>query len=210
MSSDIDFHIPTRKEFRRACELYKQNEPRGDIWLKTQLIVSENWGNAYEMARGIERLIRSWNRFFANFDIDALVKCLEANILTINKFKDRHINSLTDDDIESVNILFDHLLDPLKRMRDRVKSPVSVAKAFSLLAPSFLPLWDTAIAESYGCGFTGYGPENAARIYVRFMQKMKLLANIVKDFVNVPDDRSLLKRIDEYNYSKYTMSWLKE
>jgi hypothetical protein len=43
---------------------------------------------------------------------------------------------------------------------------------------------------------------------VRFCKKMKLLSEAVGHCVSDSDDRSLLKRIDEYNYAKYTMGWL--
>jgi len=37
---------------------------------------------------------------------------------------------------------------------------------------------------------------------------MKLLVERVRAFVPIEDDRPLLKRIDEFNISKYTIHWV--
>ena len=43
-----------------------------------------------------------------------------------------------------------------------------------------------------------------AHNYVAFCWQMKELAEAAHDYQPDPDDRSLLKRIDEFNYSLYT------
>jgi hypothetical protein len=79
-----------------------------------------------------------------------------------------------------------------------------VGKTLSLFAPGILPIGDSNIAHTYGCLYTYCGAEE----YVVFMDRMKISAEHVKRCVPRIDEWPLLKRIDEYNYSKYTMHWL--
>lgn len=205
MNQEIDFYLPNYEEFRRGYEIYNQRERRGLIYFEALSVVSNNWGNPYAMARGVQIIIRGWNYLYSNFDFDVLVKCIDKNLIILNELKDRDIQKLSEDDNDTIKNLFNQFNDALKRLIDNQKSPVSVAKAFCLFAPKFFPLWDSSIALNYRClYFSDYADEP----YFRFCKKMKIMAEHVKHYVPNPDDRSLLKRIDEYNYSKYTMNWL--
>lgn len=207
MNHEIDFHVPNEEEFVRGYELFNQRGPQGidNIWFEALSIVQDNWGNPAEMTRGISRLIRAWNRFYANFDLEAMSGCIDRNLAVLNQFRNRNINSLSEVDIPPIRNLFNDFLVSLRRVRDNRKSPVSVAKALSLIAPNFFPLWDSNIALAYGCF---YFSDSADEPYIKFCHKMKLLADIVRNFVPEQDDRPLLKRIDEYNISKYTIHWI--
>lgn len=83
------------------------------------------------------------------------------------------------------------------------RSPVSVTKTLHLLAPSFFPLWDDKIARAYEC----YYNENPAEKYVSFCKITKIIADKVKNYID-KSDRTHIKLIDEYNYSKYTQGWI--
>ncbi len=71
-----------------------------------------------------------------------------------------------------------------------------------LLAPAFLPLWDNPIAAAYG-----QFPMRAHN-YIGFCGQMKDLAAAVQAYVPNPDDCTILKRIDEFNYAVYTKRWV--
>ena len=204
MKIEIDFHVPSCEEFRTGYESYGR-ENKGSIYFDALSVIAEFWGNAEGMAKGVNRIVRGWNRFYANFDFDSLVKCIDKNLPILEQFKNRDIFSLTDNDNVSIKNLFVHFNDALKRAKDGAKSPVSVAKALSPMATSFFPLWDSNIALQYECW---YFSDTDGEPYVKFCKKMKLLSESVVHCVPEDDDRSLLKRIDEYNYSKYTMGWL--
>lgn len=204
MNGEVDFHIPDCKEFCRGYKIYNKRERRGPIYFEALTIVQQNWGNPILMAQGIQRLIRAWNRFYANFDLNELSNCLNRNMTTLSNFRNRDISTLSDDDSETIRNLFIQFLDALKRTNDNRKSPVSVAKALSPIATHFFPLWDSNIAFAYRCFYFA----DAVSSYIKFCHKMKLLSEKVRHCVPNPDDRSLLKRIDEYNYSKYTMHWI--
>jgi hypothetical protein len=157
------------------------------------------------MARGVGIIIRGWNYLYSNFDFDALVNCIDSNLTILNKFRTRDIQTLSENDEDTVKSLFNQFNNALKRKSDNRKSPVSVAKALCLFATNFLPLWDSNIAFKYDCF---YFSDSADDPYFRFCKKMKIMAEHVRHYVPNSDDRSLLKRIDEYNYSKYTMYWI--
>ncbi len=205
MNQKTNLHIPNCEEFRKGYEIYNRKEKRGFVYFEATSIISKNWGNATKMAEGVSRLIRSWNRFFANFDLDELVKCIDENMKTLNRFRNRNISSFSNKNEEIIKDLFNQFLVSLRRTLDKVESPVSVAKALNPLCQNFFPLWDSNIAVTYDCIYIG---GFAASPYISFCKKMKLFAKKVKLCVPKPDDRSLLKRIDEYNYSKYTMFWI--
>lgn len=84
-----------------------------------------------------------------------------------------------------------------------MKSPVAVAKALHLLAPNFFPLWDDKIARAYRC----YYNEEPGKKYVSFCKITKTIADKAKDYI-VLSDKTLIKLIDEYNYSKHTQGWI--
>jgi hypothetical protein len=205
MTEDFDIYIPSEEEFCKGYEAYNQKERRGLVYFEALETVTENWGDAELMARGVQRLIRSWNRFYANFSFSDLSHFMAVNIEELSAYRDRHILTLSEADNDAISQLFQKLLQALKRKRDGALSPVSVAKAFGLLTPNFLPIWDSTIAYRYDCM---YFSEMAESPYLRFCHRMKRLSESVQHYVPRPDDRALLKRVDEYNYAKYTMGWI--
>jgi hypothetical protein len=44
--------------------------------------------------------------------------------------------------------------------------------------------------------------------YISFCWQMKELATAVKTYLSPTDDRTPLKRIDEFNYAAYTKHWI--
>lgn len=83
------------------------------------------------------------------------------------------------------------------------KSPVAVAKALHLLAPAFFPIWDQYIAGEYGCDYD----ERPAEKYFEFCTATKEFALKAKEYTS-RTDKTLIKLIDQYNYSKYTERWI--
>jgi hypothetical protein len=81
-----------------------------------------------------------------------------------------------------------------------MKSPVAVAKTLHLLASNFFPIWDDKIARAYKC----YYKENPAEKYVSFCSEIKAFADKVKNYIS-RSDKTLIKFIDEYNYTKCTL-----
>lgn len=201
--------IPDCDEFLKGVNEYERKEQRGYVYFQALNHIQQNWSNPEEMAQGIGLLLQSWHQSFyrfGNYDCNLLIRCIERNFEIINKFKDRDISSLLNNDEPEIKALFNQFLDALRG--GNRKSPVAVAKSLNLLAPKFLPLWDSYIAPAYGYVWGGILTEFAATYYISFCWKMKEMAEKIKDCLPNPDNRSILKRIDEYNYSKYTKGWI--
>jgi len=85
-------------------------------------------------------------------------------------------------------------------------TPVGTAKALHLLAPTYFPLWDKAIANAYG---HDYYKRDSAQEYSNFCNQMLDFRNRVIDLNLVESDDNPLKKIDEYNYVTFTKpEWL--
>lgn len=74
------------------------------------------------MTRGISRLIRAWNRFFANFDLEEMEASIDRNLTILSQFRNRDVNSLFDEDIPCIKNLFHDFLVSLQCTRDNRKS----------------------------------------------------------------------------------------
>jgi hypothetical protein len=172
-------------------------------------LVTNAWGKPRETADGLGVLLLTWNQAFyryGSFDFQKLEDCLSLNMQKLDDFANRNISSLSYLDEEDIAALFNDFLDSLKiasgGLRGR-RSPVAVGKALHLLAPDFFPLWDRSIACSYHCNPSTHPAEK----YLKFCRIMKEMAEEVKSYAR-RSDKSLLKLIDEYNYSKYTQGWI--
>jgi hypothetical protein len=202
-------HIPSREEFVKGCEEFQRHEKREAMYKVATFLVSHFWGKPAEMADGLGVLLLTWNQAFYRygvFDFDKLQQCTSDNLQHLTTFRDRHILSLSDQDEMGIKELFHRFLQALEIESGKGqarRSPVAVAKALHLLAPDFFPLWDNTIARVYGCR---YGSRPAEQ-YVTFCGIVRSMAEVVKDYKASPD-RTLIKLIDEYNYSKYTKRWV--
>ncbi len=158
------------------------------------------------MSAGIRLLLKSWHNAFYRFglyDPACLATCIDQNIATLSALRERKIDSLGSADEPSVRHLFSAFTEALKGGKNRQQeSTVATAKAMHLLAPAFLPLWDTPIAGAYD-QFPMW-----AHNYIGFCRQMKELAAAIQGHVPNPDDCTVLKRIDEFNYAVYTKRWV--
>ncbi|MBI4758911.1 MAG: hypothetical protein HY871_02910 [Chloroflexi bacterium] len=201
--------IPSREEFHKGCEEFEKHEKRDAMYKVATFLVSHFWGKPADMADGLGVLLLTWNQAFYRygmFDFDRLEKCITCNLPKIETFRNKHISSLSSSAVDDIKELFTRFLEALQinagKMEGR-KSPVAVAKALHLLAPNFFPLWDGKIAQAYGC----YYNENPAEKYVSFCKIIKTIADEVRNYID-RSDKTLVKLIDEYNYSKYTQGWI--
>lgn len=141
------------------------------------------------VATNLTTLYKSMKKSRINNAVDFIVDSKKDSIAII-------ISGLDFDDKEKLYSLN-------KKMKIIKRSPVSVSKALHLLAPGFFPLWDDSISRAYGC----YYNENPAQRYISFCKNTKIIADKVKE-CNIRSDRTLIKLIDQYNYSKYTKKWI--
>jgi len=112
------------------------------------------------------------------------------------------------------------------------KTITGTSKALSLLAPDLFPMCDEKISQAYNCWWV-YS-DGSFNDYLTFLNYMKILAvQLVSEYSEIHRltdrnkaetllikeikvysgdsynyDKTLLKIIDEYNYSKHTKSWI--
>ena len=204
-----DTEIPNPEDFLKGCKEFEKHEKRDAMYKVATFLVSHFWGKPSDMTNGLGVLLLTWNQAFYRygiFDFDKLENCIADDLQKLERFRDRDISSLSVHDKDEIKNLFDEFLKALQidsgKMKGR-RSPVAVAKALHLLAPTFFPLWDGKIAKAYRCYYNNY----PGKRYASFCEIMKNVAEKVKDYVKV-SDKSILKLIDEYNYSKYTQGWI--
>lgn len=200
--------IPLRKEYLAGINQYEIHEKRDPMYKVATFLVSHYWGDPKEVTDGLGVLLLNWNQAFYRygiFDFELLEECIKHNQETISEFRERNIYSLSTSDEDKITKLFNEFLQALKiaeGKKKNYKSPVAVAKALHLLAPDFFPLWDDKIARGYKCHYSSYPDKK----YINFCRIIKKVAQLVRNYS--PNDRTVIKRIDEYNYSKYTKKWI--
>lgn len=207
---ESDLQIPNREDFRAGYESFRGHDPRDAMYKVATFLVSHFFGNFREMSNGLGVLLLTWNQGYYRYgglSFDELEECLQNNWDTIKFFRNKEVLSLSESDRGRVKDLFDKFLIALQRIDNKgsdTRSPVAVAKALHLLAPGFFPLWDHEIALAYRCNYS----KKPADKYLLFCDKMKTVAEAVKNYDNIPKDVTILKLIDEYNFAKYTKNWV--
>jgi len=197
----------SKEEFYRGIKEYEKHEKRDAMYKVATFLTKYYWGKATDMADGLGVLLLTWNQAFyrfGNFDFYKLEECIDKNLQELKAFREREIDSLSESDMKEIQNLFDEFLRALQRgsgKKKGTKSPVAVAKALHILAPNFFPLWDEKIARHYKC----YYNSNPAGKYIEFCKKIKEMKQKVEGYKCCRDsEKSVLKLIDEFNYSKYT------
>jgi hypothetical protein len=204
----------------RECRIYEAEEPRDSMYRVASFLVQEWWGNPSNLADALAVLLLTWNanfyRFGGGLRADALEACLRENWKTIEAFRKRELSTFEESDHKQISTLFKSLSTALRLAANERESAVSCAKALHLLAPNFFPIWDQYIAPAYQCPYLYEVPFIA---YIVFCERIKSVADVLIDDLSAisSSDRiktlivkkTLLKRIDEYNFVTITMPALK-
>ena len=197
-------------------EAFVKHEPRDPMYKVATFVVKKFWGRPGEMANGLGVLLLTWNSGFYRYgwlDFAALEACITENLSQLEIYRPRNLETLGKEDKSGIFAIFTDFLKGLRRPAYRKSpkafSPVSVAKALHVLAPEFFPLWDYEIAKTYGCYW--HSSSRSPEKYWQFILKMNVLVTSLGDGLEnlkASSDLSILKLIDEYNYSGYTKDWL--
>ena len=201
--------IPNQEEFFKGIKQYEEHEKRDAMYKVATFLISHFWGKTSDMADALGVLLLTWNQAFYRYgsiDFDKLEKCITKNLSKLESYRQRNISSLSDSDKEDIRVLFNEFLDALQIDSGKKgirKSPVSVSKALHILAPDFFPLWDDKIAKAYSC----YYNQDPEEQYLRFCEISKSMSEKIKHYP-ISSRKTILKLIDQYNYSKYTKKWI--
>lgn len=202
-------NVPSKKEFCNGVQEFEKHEKRDAMYGVATFLVEHFWGNYSEMTNGIGVLLLTWNNAlyrYGIFDFDKLEDCVEKNFHKLTQFRKREIDNMTANDESEIITLFQEFFEALAINPDTTKSKrsyVGASKALHLLAPQFFPLWDYKISRAYGYNYYS----NPTIKYIKFCKVMQNLSRKVYHYT--PNNKkSILKLIDEYNYSKYTKNWI--
>ncbi|WP_321428392.1 hypothetical protein [uncultured Methanolobus sp.] len=206
MALPLGIGIPTNADISKACDEFETYETRDVMYKVSMLHMKSHWEEPEGMTDAIGVLLLSWNQQFyrihRGLNLKKVEDCIIDNMSYLNEFKKRKIISLSDEDEDNIKRIFNEFNNALQGL-DGTKSPVSTAKALHLLVPDFFPLWDASIARKYKVYYT----KNPDEKYLLFCKYSQTIYDQVKEYKSLPE-KSILKIIDEYNYSKYSRGWI--
>lgn len=198
-------------ELEQGCKAFQEHERRDAMYKTATFLVNHFWLEPNQLANGLGVLLLTWNHAFYRygmFDFEQLEGCISKNHNELSRMRHLNILDTVEKDERSIRLFFPEFLDALAisgGKKNGIKSPVAAAKALHLLAPNLFPLWDDKIARGYRCRYS----ENPAEAYLRFFNKMRMLVkSLPKEMPDGLKEKSTLKLIDEYNYSKFTKGWI--
>jgi hypothetical protein len=166
---------------------------------------SEKTKKKYSSKRDLEVLLQAWGIAYDPTSLKTIYETVKDNPTV--KESIAYIEEESDDGKEYLELTISNLPPREKNRLNSTtyvnRSPVSVAKALHLLAPNFFPLWDDKISKKYQC----YYNVSPAQKYIEFCKITKKQVREINEYVN-QTNRTPVKLIDEFNYCKYTKSWL--
>jgi hypothetical protein len=192
--------IPSVEDVNSARREFVRREPRYLFYrVATELIaLSLKEATTISLAEALCVLLQTWNRNYYRFKkekefeqhLGRIERLLESNRRSISGYRGRPIASFVSNEQDRVMLLFARF--------SQVLGPVGAAKCLHLLAPSFFPLWDQAIAKGYDLKLDGRATEK----YVSFMRIAQDQCRVLQE--NGACWSDMLKAIDEFNYCTYT------
>jgi hypothetical protein len=196
--------IPKPRDLERARAVFREHEPR-DVFYRAALELVEGalrGDSRLKVSEALAVLLQTWDKAYYQhrsfdeqhmLDLDHLCESHETDV---DLCRGMTLDELTPDDERFVRDIYGDF--------EGVLGPAGAAKALHLLAPAFFPLWDRAIAQA--CGLALQKTGSNSELYFRFMRLTQLQCRELRAAGAAGGD--LLKRIDEYNYCRYTKGWL--
>jgi hypothetical protein len=204
------YPMPTAQDILKARKVFKEKEPR-DLFYRVateMMSLATQRKTQFSVSEALAVLLQTWNKRYYNkhrpFDnqhFSDLERIVHRNQLTLASFKDRTIETFSENDKVEIKRIFEDF--------DKVIGPVGAAKSLHLFVPNFFPIWDSIIAEKYHLPLM-YGLKTEKHIFnaERYIHFMMITASQYKILAQESTDSDLLKAIDEYNYCKFSRKWL--
>jgi hypothetical protein len=190
----LPLHHPTADELHHAHAVYTEKEPTEYAHRLSRHLLE---GDAFTAGEALHALLRIWSPKGPKTTPAGISAVLDKTADARAAFADRHIATLVVAEHHTVKVIYAAFKGAVGQ--------VSAAKALSVLHPRFFPMWDTKIALAYlGWRWRTQGapPEH----YLLFMGYA-----IEQCTTAVNEDAfgdTLLKVLDEWNYSIWTKKWL--
>jgi hypothetical protein len=203
MRRAVDPPIPTWEQLERSRTWFEAYEPRDLFYRAATEFVSLalDGKTSLSITESVAVLLQTWNAQYYRFhSFDAVhFSALEVVITSFQgqwgSYRSRELISMATDELDSIAEMFTAF--------EIVLGPVGAAKTLHLLAPEFFPLWDRKIAQGYRISLDAAG-KNAME-YVRFMT---IAVSQIAHVAPHGESQGILKRIDEFNYCRFTKRWI--
>lgn len=200
MTRSRNVEIPTPEDITWARQKFSETEPRAVFyrlanWLMERALAGDR---EFKESEAVSVLLLTWNdrfyvqrrRRFDEEDYRQLDALLDRHREALDAFRSRSILSFVDSDRPVVRMLFEDFF--------LVVGATGVAKALHVRAPNFFPIWDSIIApKAYGLY------RRNADAYLRLIEMTKLQIEGAGGEETFSEDA--VKRIDEWNYCRYSM-----
>lgn len=195
-----NIYYPTTEDLKKAATQFRENEPR-DLFYRvaTELIKLAISGETIlKIPEALAVLLQTWNanyyrfRLFNEDHFQKLEKLITDSKWVIDTYRKRSILSLEQNERNKIEGIF--------KSFETLLGPVGASKSLHLLAPTFFPLWDRAIADNYDLTLGKVGTN--ATLYYEFMKIVRSQCQKLEG--KLPPDTNPLKAIDEFNYCKFT------
>jgi hypothetical protein len=188
--------LPDKVQFLARIAAY---DGHNGLYFEALNKLKAEWGNPAKMADAIWPWLRNWHADFYRWgqrDPGSIALVIKEHWKELDALHQRSIDTLSSADEPTIRRLFWSFTKATGRRNAQGfdTSPVGAAKVLHSLCPNILPLWDDKIAGFYRCDLDAFG-------YVKFCWTMKEMWTQLRQYLRTPDDRSVLKRLDEYNYS---------
>lgn len=229
----------TYEDLVRGCTAFVEKEDDDSYYRRAARVIEERYGQTEAMKDAISALLNIWHRGFyrfGDFSREALQNCIAVNLPKLSEYRVLNLRDidLTDGQFEGeTKEIFRQFLNALAGENRKFvrRSPVAVAKALNLLAPTLFPLWDRWISMEYNCWW-GNDTDYSYSDYYNFMGVMQrccldlveeyqtrnkildaptaesVLINACLNTSGAGYSKTLLKLVDEYNYAKFTKEWI--
>jgi hypothetical protein len=189
---------PTKRQLDLARKKFVDLEPRDHFYKITRELIclSLKCKTSITLSEAIYVLLRKWNKDvfrykkFEEEDLVILEKNIENNREFLKPYYSRSIKRISTESKSILVCIFQDFENP--------RGPVSAAKTLHLLAPKYFPMWDREIAEGYKIRFGRKGTNGLN--YLKFMEMVLKQVRKIKQYTK----RDVLKRLDEFNYCKFT------
>jgi len=161
--------------------------------------------NIDELVSALMMLLTTWNKNFYRFFADRkpgmtmkehfveLETVIQKHFATLIELRRQTIAQFGQSQEQQVSEIFRDFTNVLGR--------VGAAKCLHLLAPSYFPLWDANILQGYGMEKGKCRHLTDEERYLEFMKITNTQLDNLGDLSGLPDP---LKRLDEYNYCRFT------
>ncbi len=200
------YPMPTLEDLHKAKDEYEKIERRDSIyWSATKQVSAVVDGDAEngkfdELVSALMTLLTTWNKTFYRFHgkagndhFTALEAVIQKHFAILRELRSQPIRQFGQSQEQQVREIFRDFTDVLGK--------VGASKCLHLLAPSYFPLRDTKILKGYKMHKGKYRHLADDERYVEFMKITKTQLDDLGDLSGLSNP---LKRLDEYNYCRFT------